>query len=255
MGRLEDKIALITGSARGMGAAEAALFAREGAQVVVSDVLDDLGAQTAADIGAKYLHLDVTSVPQWGSAARYVADTFGRLDILVNNAGIVSSGLGRLDEISVEEHLRIFDVNVHGAFYGMRAMLSLLERGHGPSVVNISSIDGLAGVASLASYVASKHAILGLSRSAALDLGPLGIRVNTIHPGIIETPNVLSRGDAKLARLHRTLERQPLRRIGRADEVASMALFLASDEASYCTGAAFTVDGGHLAGPYREPPV
>jgi 3alpha(or 20beta)-hydroxysteroid dehydrogenase len=255
VGRLQNKIALITGSARGMGAAEARLFAREGAEVVVTDVLDDLGAQTAAEIGAKYLHLDVTSLPDWESAAEYVAQTFGRLDILVNNAGIVSSVVGRLDEIPVAEHLRLFDVNVHGAFYGMRAMLTLLERGHGASVVNISSIDGLAGVGYLASYVATKHAILGLSRSAAIDLGPLGIRVNTIHPGIIETPNVMSRGDARVARLRRTVERQPMRRIGQADEVANMALFLASDEASYCTGSAFTVDGGHLAGPYREPPA
>jgi 3alpha(or 20beta)-hydroxysteroid dehydrogenase len=255
VGRLDNKVALITGSARGMGAAEARLFTREGAEVVVTDVLDDLGQQTAAEIGAKYLHLDVTSLADWDSAAGYVTETFGRLDILVNNAGIVSSVVGRLDEISVEDHLRLFDVNVHGAFYGMRAMLPLLERGHGPSVVNISSIDGLAGVAYLASYVATKHAILGLSRSAALDLGPLGIRVNTIHPGVIETPNVLSRGEARVARLERTLKRQPLQRIGQADEVANMALFLASDEASYCTGAAFTVDGGHLAGPYREPPV
>ena len=134
-------------------------------------------------------------------------------------------------------------------------MLPLLEQGHGASVVNISSIDGLAGVAYLASYVATKHAVLGLSRAAALDLGPLGIRVNTIHPGVIETPNVLSRGEAKLARLQRTIDRQPLRRIGQPEEVANMALFLASDEASYCTGSAFTVDGGHLAGPYPEPPV
>jgi 3alpha(or 20beta)-hydroxysteroid dehydrogenase len=255
VGRLDNKVALISGSARGMGATEARLFAAEGAEVVVTDVLDDLGAQTADEIGAKYLHLDVTSLADWESVAGYVSETFGRLDILVNNAGIVSAALGRLDEISVAEHLRLFDVNVHGMFYGMRAMLPLLEQGHGASVVNISSIDGLAGVAYLASYVATKHAVLGLSRAAALDLGPLGIRVNTIHPGVIETPNVLSRGEAKLARLQRTVDRQPLRRIGQPEEVANMALFLASDEASYCTGSAFTVDGGHLAGPYREPPV
>lgn len=254
-GRLAGKVALITGSARGMGAAEAELFTREGATVVVSDVLDDLGKETAHALRTDYVHLDVTSQDDWARAVDLVAGKFGRLDVLVNNAGIVQSELKRFDEIPLEEHLRIFDVNVHGVFLGLRMTLPLLEKGHGPSVITISSLDGLAGVPWLASYVASKHAVLGLSRAIAMELGPLGIRVNTIHPGIIETPLVRAGGEARVARLQRTVSRQPLPRVGTADEVAAMALYLASDESSFCTGTEFRVDGGHLTGPYREPPA
>lgn len=252
--RLQGRIALITGAARGMGATEAALFAAEGARVVVTDVLDDIGKQTARDIGADYLHLDVTSPEQWARAAETVRDSFGRLDILVNNAGI-GSRPGRFDELDPAEHLRLFDVNVHGPYYGLRALLPLLEQGEGASVVNISSIDGLAGVAGMASYAASKHAVTGFTTSVAQELGPLGIRVNSVHPGVIETPLVNSVGEARLARLGRTVGRQPLPRMGSADEVARMVLFLASDDSAYCTGAQFTVDGGHLAGPWREAPA
>ncbi|MFJ9563914.1 SDR family NAD(P)-dependent oxidoreductase [Streptomyces fuscichromogenes] len=254
-GRLHGKVALITGAARGQGACEAALFAREGAEVVVSDVLDDLGEASARSAAGTYLRLDVTSTADWDAAARAVRERFGRLDVLVNNAGIAPVRLGRVDELDVEDHLRLFDVNVHGAFYGVRAMLPLLRAGHGASIVNVSSIDGLTGVGSMASYVASKHALTGLSRSLAIDLGPLGIRVNSLHPGIVDTPLVRSIGEARAARLARTVGRQPLPRMGRPEEIAAMALFLASDESSYCTGAQFTADGGHLAGPYRELPV
>ncbi|MFD3582417.1 SDR family NAD(P)-dependent oxidoreductase [Streptomyces sp. NPDC058683] len=254
-GRLQGKVALITGSARGQGACEAALFAREGAEVVVSDVLDECGEATARSVAGSYLHLDVTSVADWSAAADTVRERFGRLDVLVNNAGIAPARLGRVDELDIEDHLRLFDVNVHGAFYGIRALLPLLRKGRGASVVNVSSIDGLTGIGSMASYVASKHALTGLTRSMAIDLGPLGIRVNSLHPGVIDTPLVRSIGEARAARLARTVGRQPLARMGRSEEVAAMALFLASDEASYCTGSQFTADGGHLAGPYRELPV
>lgn len=254
-GRLEGKIALITGAARGMGATEAELFAREGAEVIITDMRDELGARTAADIGAKFLHLNVTSAEDWRNAVTHVETTYGRLDILVNNAGITQAELARFDQIPFEEHLRQFDVNVHGMFRGMQAFLPLLSKSKGASIVNISSIDGLAGVGSLASYVSSKFAVTGLSRSVAIDVGPLGIRVNTIHPGVIETPQVQGRGEARVARLQRMMERQPIRRIGKPEEVASLALFLASDESSYCTGSEFRADGGHLAGPYREAPI
>ncbi|MFF3567604.1 SDR family NAD(P)-dependent oxidoreductase [Nocardia jiangxiensis] len=255
MNRLADKVALITGAARGQGASEAELFAAEGARVVVADILDDPGRETARAVGGEYLHLDVSAPADWEQAAAFVRESFGRLDILVNNAGIAPPRPARFDEIDLAAHLRLFDVNVHGAFYGIRAMLPLLELGHGASVINVSSIDGLAGVGSMASYVASKHALTGLTRSIAIDLGPLGIRVNSIHPGIISTPLVQTVGPARIARLQRTVGRQPLGRMGEPQEIAAMALFLASDEASYCTGAQFTVDGGHLAGPYREPPA
>ncbi|MCX4815215.1 SDR family oxidoreductase [Streptomyces sp. NBC_01239] len=254
-GRLAGKVALITGSARGQGGCEAALFAREGAEVIVSDIADGPGEATAKAVNGTYLRLDVTSTADWAATAEIVHERFGRLDVLLNNAGVAPAQLGRVDELDVQDHLRLFDVNVHGAYYGIRAMLPLLREGHGPSIVNVSSIDGLTGVGFMASYVASKHALTGLTRSLAIDLGPVGIRVNSLHPGVIDTPMVRSIGQARSARLTRTVGRQPLSRMGRPEEIAAMALFLASDESSYCTGAQFTADGGHLAGPYRELPV
>lgn len=253
--RLSDRVALITGAARGMGAATASLLAAEGAQVVLTDVLDDQGKQTAREIGADYLHLDVTDPDDWARAAGTVRDSSGRLDILVNNAGI-GSRPGRFDELDPDEYLRLFEVNMHGPYRGLRAMLPLLEQARaGASVVNISSIDGLAGVAGMAGYAASKHALTGFTKSVALELGELGIRVNSVHPGVIGTPLVRSVGEARLARLDRTVGRQPLPRMGTAEEIARMVLFLASDDSAYCTGAQFTVDGGHLAGPWREAPA
>ncbi|MFT4229668.1 MAG: glucose 1-dehydrogenase [Microbacterium sp.] len=251
--RLKGKVALITGSARGMGMAEAELFAAEGADVVVTDILHDLGRETAARIGAEYVGLDVTCADDWALAVRHVQERFGRLDVLVNNAGTVTSELFAIDEVPLAEHYRVFDVNVHGTFLGMRAMLPLLRRSTGASIVNVSSIDGLAGVPLLSSYAASKHAVTGLSRSVAIELGAEGIRVNSVHPGIIDTPLVRSRGEASLARLERTVDRQPLQRTAQPEEVARAVLFLASDEASYITGTELRVDGGHLTGPYREP--
>jgi 3alpha(or 20beta)-hydroxysteroid dehydrogenase len=252
MSRLEGRIALITGAARGMGAATARLFAAEGARVVVTDVLDDLGKETAHAVDGEYLHLDVTAPGEWTAVAEAVEQTHGRLDVLVNNAGIASRP-GPFEELDPEEHLRLFAVNVHGPFHGMRALLPLL--GPGSSIVNISSIDGLVGVAGMASYVASKHALTGLTKSVALELGERGIRVNSIHPGVIGTPLVQGVGPERLARLERTVAKQPLARMGLPEEVARLSLFLASDDSAYCTGSQFTVDGGHLAGPWREPPA
>lgn len=254
-GRLNGKIALITGSARGMGEAEAALFAAEGATVVVSDLDGDAAAATGAELGLDHLRLDVTDEGDWERAAAWLAHRHGRLDVLVNNAGTVQDRLARFDEVPLEQHRRLFAVNVDGPLLGMRATLPLLTASAGASVVNVASIDGVAGVAWLASYVASKHALVGLSRSIAIEVGPLGVRVNTILPGVIETPLVRSRGPEALARLDRTVSRQPLPRVGQPAEVAALALFLASDEASYCTGTEFRVDGGHLAGPHREAPA
>lgn len=253
--RLDGRIALITGAAGGQGAAEATLFAAEGATVFLADIDDEAGERAAADVGARYLHLDVTSPRDWAAAAEHVDAAVGRLDVLVNNAGLAPAAVGRFDTVPVDEYQRLFEVNVYGALHGMRAMLPLLERGHAPSVINVSSIDGLVGVAGMSAYTASRFALTGLSRSVALDLGPLGIRVNSLHPGVIETPAVLGIRPERLARVERMVGRQPIPRMGKADEVAAMALFLASEESSYCTGAQFTVDGGHLAGPHREPVV
>jgi 3alpha(or 20beta)-hydroxysteroid dehydrogenase len=253
-GRLAGKVAVVTGAASGQGEAEATLFAAEGARVVLADVDDAGGNRVAAAIGdaACYLHLDVSVYDDWLDAVRAIETRFGRIDVLVNNAGI---GVGpiRLDEIDLADHHRLFDINVHGVFYGIRTCLPLLKASGNASVVNTSSIDGIAGVLGMSSYAATKFAVTGLTKSAALELGPFGVRVNSIHPGVIATPMVRNAPQATQRRLDVLMARQPIARPGTAEEIAQLALFLASDESSYCTGAEFVIDGGHLAGPYRDP--
>jgi len=256
IGRLEGKVALISGSAQGMGAATARRFIQEGARVVVSDVEDALGETLAASLGSEacYQHLDVTDASQWEAAVARTLDDFGALHVLVNNAGI--GMVGRLGELPLDDHQRILDVNLNGVYLGMRACVEALADSPGASIVNISSIDGMAGVTHLSSYVASKFAVRGLSRSAALELGRRGIRVNSVHPGFIKTPLLTDQlRDSPEARemVDTLMSRQPIPRLGRPEEIASLVLFLASDESAYCTGAEFVIDGGHLAGPYRDP--
>ena len=253
-GRLTGKVALISGSARGQGAAEAQLFVREGARVIVSDVLDELGLATAAALGddARYVHLDVTSDADWQRAIAEAETAFGRLDILVNNAGIgiTPHPLMRTTEA---DHQRTMGINLDGVWRGIRAAVPAMQRAGGGSIVNISSIDGLVGVAYMASYVASKFAVAGLTKAAALELGRDNIRVNSVHPGVIATPMLDAASPEVLERLHGLMRQQPIARIGRPEEVANVVLFLASDESSYVTGTGIVVDGGHLAGPWREP--
>lgn len=252
-GRLEGKVALVTGSASGQGEAEARLFAAEGARVLVSDVDHDGGERVAREIGdaARYVPLDVTEPAQWTRAVDAVHDAFGALHILINNAGI--GILGRFETLPFEEHQRLLDINLNGVFHGMRAVRQAMIDAGGGSIVNISSIDGLAGVAGMASYSASKFAVTGMTRSTAIEYGPVGIRVNSIHPGVINSPMVEEAPPEVHERLGRLMERQPIPRMGTPEEVAFLALYLASDESSYCTGAQFVIDGGHLAGPWREP--
>ena len=251
--RLSGKVALITGAARGQGAAEARRFVAEGAKVAITDVLDAPGAALAAELGgaAFYRHLDVTSEADWTAAVAETVDRFGRLDVLVNNAGIGS--VGTLEGLPLETHRQIVDVNLHGVYLGMRAVKPAMIASGGGAIVNVSSIDGLAGVLGMTSYAGSKFAVTGMTRSAAIELGPLGIRVNSIHPGVINSPMVAEAQPEVVARLLRLMDRQPIRRMGEPEEIASLALFLASDEASYITGTGVVIDGGHLAGPFREP--
>lgn len=252
-GRLEGKVAIVTGGARGQGAAEARRFVAEGARVAITDVLEAEGRALAAELAERafYQRLDVTDAADWNVAVAATVERFGRLDVLVNNAGI--GIVAPLDAIDLALHRRVVDVNLHGVFLGMRAVKAAMQRAGGGSIVNVSSIDGLVGVANMTSYSASKFAVTGMTRSAALELGPLGIRVNSIHPGVIDSPMVREAPAAVQERLARLLERQAIPRMGKPEEVAALALFLASDEAGYITGAQFVIDGGHIAGPWREP--
>jgi 3alpha(or 20beta)-hydroxysteroid dehydrogenase len=252
---MDGKVALISGSARGQGEAEARLFVREGAKVVVSDVLDEQGAALAEELAgdATYVHLDVTSADDWTAAVREAESRFGRLDVLVNNAGIGIPPHPFLVTTDAD-HRRTIDINLNGVWLGMRAAVPAMRRSGGGSIVNISSIDGLVGVAGMASYTASKFGVTGLTKSAALEWGRDGIRVNSVHPGVIGSPMVDNAPKDVLARLQQYLDRQPIPRMGRPEEVAYLVLFLASDESSYCTGGEFVIDGGHIAGPWRELP-
>jgi 3alpha(or 20beta)-hydroxysteroid dehydrogenase len=248
MARLEGKVAIVTGASRGMGAEIARRFAAEGARVVVADVLDDAGRAVAGDLGSasRYVHLDVTREGDWEDGVKAAVAAFGRLDVLVNNAGVVRTSA--LAETSLEDYRAVTEVNQTGVFLGMRAVVGAMTRAGGGSIVNLSSIDGIVGMPHVIAYVASKFAVRGMTKAAALELAPRGIRVNSIHPGYIETP-MLARDDAQRDRLAAFCERTvPIARLGRTSEIASAAVFLASDESSYCTGSELVADGGVLAG-------
>jgi len=256
MGRLDGKVALVSGAARGMGRAEAELFAAEGAKVAVCDVRDDEARAVAEGIGADalFLTLDVTSEAGWAEAVEATTDAFGRLDVLVNNAGIAESA--PLVEMSLESYQRVIDVNQTGVFLGMRAVVEPMTEAGGGSIINISSIDGLIGMNNIISYVASKWAVRGMTKTAAMELAPRGIRVNSIHPGFIHT-SLAVEDESHLEATHALLDKHtarlaPMGRTGEPEEIARLALFLASDESSYSTGSEFVADGGLVAG-YPSP--
>lgn len=258
MGRLDDKVALVSGGARGMGQSHCRLFASEGAKVMVADVLDDEGAVVAADIGANavYQHLDVTSEDDWAAAIEVVMGTFGRLDVLVNNAGIAEPS--PLADLTLESYRKVTEVNQTGVFLGMRSAIRPMIASGGGSIINISSIDGLIGMNNLTSYIASKWAVRGMTKTAAMELGPVGIRVNSIHPGFIRT-HMGSSEVMTPEEVHEHLEEYsvrmaPMGRAGGPEEISRLALFLASDESSYSTGSEFVADGGYTAG-YPSPGV
>ena len=254
-GRLEGKVALISGAARGIGEADARLFVEEGARVVLGDVLDPEGERVASELGdrASYLHLDVSDPSSWDAAVAHARERFGRLDVLVNNAGILR--FSRIEDTSIEEYEAVIKVNQVGAFLGMKAALPALREAGGGSIVNISSTAGLEALHGMVSYCASKFAVRGMTKVAALEFGDANIRVNSVHPG--GTNTALLTGAGSDAPADEAFEPpQPLKRIADPSEIAEMVLWLASDASSFCTGAEFVVDGGLTAGsPFVPVPT
>ena len=247
--RLQGKVALITGAARGQGAAEARLFAQEGAKVVLADVADQDGTIVAAEIAeaggdALYVHLDVTSEDEWDAAVRSAVASFGKLDILVNNAGIWRRG--HVLETSSEQWDEIMGVNAKGVFLGTKAAIPEMRKAGGGSIINISSTAGLVGSRTSSAYSASKGAVRIFTKSTAVQYAAEGIRANSIHPGPIDTDmgdQVWPDADSRKAAVARTA----LSRIGTAQDVAYGALYLASDESSFVTGSELVIDGGVTA--------
>lgn len=244
---LDAKVVLISGAARGQGAAEARLVARLGGRVVLGDVLDDLGEEVAAGIGeaARYVHLDVSEPDDWAAAVAAARAAFGGLDGLVNNAAVWWTR-PLLDE-GLEDFDRLLKINLYGPFLGMKAAAPLLAEGDGGAIVNVSSIAGILGFSGHGSYAAAKWGLRGMTKVAAAELGPLGIRVNAVLPGVIDTPMIHLDEAAKAA-----YAGNPLRRVGEPGEVASLCAFLLSDAAAFISGADLVVDGGSSAvGPTR----
>ena len=245
MGRLDGKVALITGGARGMGASHAELFIKEGAKVVITDILD--GSETAKRLGdhCKYIQHDVTKREDWEKVVKETEETFGPISVLINNAGIArfAPWESRTDE-DYDQHYRI---NQLGVYLGMQITApSMIKTGKG-SMINISSIAGLSGSAGLMAYTATKFAVRGMTKVAALDWGQYGIRVNSIHPGVIRTPMTMENPNVDVSMVEQIGETVALGRIADPIEVSNLTLFLASDESSYSTGAEFVIDGGQTA--------
>ena len=243
MGRLDDRVALITGGARGQGRQEAVRFAAEGATVYITDVLDDVGAASADEIGdaVTFLHHDVTSEDDWASVVAGICEQHGRIDVLVNNAGIFS--MTRSLDTTLEAWNHMIAVNQTGVFLGIRDVGRVMcEQGSG-SIINISSIAGLGGVGGAHAYSATKWAVRGMTKSAALEFARSCVRVNSVHPGIIDTAMLREFGGD----IDRITDSIPMGRTADADEVASVVLFLASDESGYCSGHEFVVDGAMKA--------
>jgi len=247
MGCLDGKVAIITGAARGQGAAAARVFVDEGARVVIADVLDDAGKQLADELGenAYYRHLDVSSEDEWASVVDEAVQTFGAVNILVNNAGVLH--FSSVEDTTLADYERVVRINQFGCFLGMRAVVKPMRTAGGGSIVNLSSVEGLAGMPFTVAYAASKFAIRGMTKVAALELGRDNIRVNSVHPGMIDTKMVRDAIGGIEIDVTPVTNKLAIKRVGRAEEIAQLVLFLASDRSSYSTGAEFVADGGSTA--------
>lgn len=249
MNRLQGKVALVTGGARGIGEGIVRRFIAEGARVVIADVLEAEGAALAAELGevATFVRLDVTRRADWDAALAETEQRFGRLDCLINNAGVIV--FKTLDDLTEAEMRKVIDVNVIGVMIGSQAAIPLLERDGGGSIVNMSSADGISGANALTAYCASKFAVRGFTKACALELGPRGIRVNSIHPGGIVSA-MTNPGNAPRAQVDHGFRIYPAQRAGDPADIAAAAAYLASDDAAYCYGTELSVDGGLNAGHY-----
>ncbi|WP_292991322.1 glucose 1-dehydrogenase [Mycobacterium sp.] len=238
--RLAGKVAVVSGGARGMGASHVRALVDEGAKVVFGDILDADGEAVAKDVGgaAGYVHLDVTRPDDWQRVIAAAVEDFGGVDILVNNAGIINVGM--IEDYELSEWQRILDINLTGVFLGIQAVVPTMKAAARGSIINISSIEGMAGTVACHGYTATKFAVRGLTKSTAMELGPSGIRVNSIHPGLIKTPMT--------EWVPEDIFQTALGRAAEPREVSSLVVYLASDESSYSTGSEFVVDGGCTAG-------
>lgn len=248
MGQLDGKVAIISGGARGQGEEEARLFAREGSAVVLGDILDEDGQRVAnsiVDTGgqALYAHLDVTSETDWTDIVDKTVAEFGRVDFLLNNAGILP--VAPIEQATLEHFQQVLDVNLVGVFLGIRAVIPAMREAGGGCIINTSSTAGIQGYPGLGAYVSSKFGVRGLTKVAAVELGGDNIRVNSVHPGPVDT-EMLANPDAKRDEHGDRPMRIPISRMGRAEEVAKMMLFIAAD-ATYSTGSEFIIDGGLTA--------
>lgn len=245
--KLLGKVALITGASMGMGRSHAELFIKEGAIVYIADINDKEGLETDKQLGdrAHYVHLNVTDEDDWMNAMASIQEKYGKLDILVNNAGV--SIFNSLADMSKEQYMKIIEINQLSAFLGMKYALPLLEKWTDVSIVNVSSIERMRGSAGGHGYVGSKFAVRGMTKAAALELASRNIRVNSVHPGGVETPMVLeAQGEQKRA-IEAFKEVIPMKRMAKAEEISRLVVFLASNGASYSTGGEFIADGGILA--------
>ena len=244
MSSLRNKVVLITGGARGQGAVEGALFSNLGSTVILTDVLDAEGQNIADSLECTYLHHDVSDESHWERVVTETVEQFGQIDVLVNNAGIFQGN--RMMQTSVEDFQKIMDVNALGVFLGMKKVGTIMAKQGSGSIINISSVAGLMGTFGSFAYSASKWAVRGMTKSAAKELGRRGVRVNSVHPGYIDTDMLSQVHDFHddSDRTSKLLQVVPLGRVAAPEEVGNVVVFLASDESGYCTGQEFAVDGG-----------